>query len=172
MASPYIGELRLFGGSFAPYGWALCNGQLLSIAQYSPLYQLIGTTYGGDGVNTFGVPNLQGRFPIHQGQGNGLQNYVLGQIAGSETITLQGSQLPPHSHQAVGSSGNSTPPANATWGSSGAAQNSFGPGTSANAVMNPACIGLTGGNQPHDNMTPYLAITFIIALEGIYPSQT
>ena len=113
MGSPYIGELRLFGGNFAPYGWALCNGQLISISQNSPLYQLIGTTYGGDGVNTFGLPNLQGRFPIHQGQGTGLQNYVLGQIAGSETITLTGQQLPAHNHGAMGSNGSATPPANA-----------------------------------------------------------
>ena len=171
MGSPYIGELRLFGGNFAPYGWALCNGQLLSISENSPLFQLIGTTYGGDGVNTFGLPNLQGRFPSHQGQGNGLQNYVLGQIAGSENITLQGNQLPAHNHSAIGSNGNATAPANATWGSSGAAANSFGPGNSANAILNPASIGLTGGNQPHDNMTPYLAITFIISLQGIFPTQ-
>ncbi len=123
MGSPYIGELRLFGGNFAPLGWALCNGQLLSISQNASLYQLIGTTYGGDGVNTFGLPNLQGRFPVHQGQGNGLQNYVLGQMAGSETVTLLANQLPAHNHGAVGSNGNATPPANATWGSSTAATN-------------------------------------------------
>jgi len=172
MGSPYIGELRLFGGNFAPLGWALCNGQLLSISQNASLYQLIGTTYGGDGVNTFGLPNLQGRFPVHQGQGNGLQNYVLGQMAGSETVTLLANQLPAHNHGAVGSNGNATPPANATWGSSTAATNSFGPGTSANAQMNAASIGFTGGNQPHDNMTPFLAITFIISLQGIFPSQS
>jgi microcystin-dependent protein len=172
MGSPYIGELRLFGGNFAPYNWALCNGQLLSISQNSALFQLIGTTYGGDGVNTFGLPNLQGRFPIHQGQGNGLQNYVLGQMAGSETVTLVANQLPAHNHGAVGSNGNAAPPANATWGSSSAQANSFGPGNSANAQMNPTSIGLTGGNQPHDNMTPFLAITFIISLQGIFPSQT
>jgi microcystin-dependent protein len=122
-------------------------------------------------VNTFGLPNLQGRFPIHQGQGGGLQNYVLGQIAGSETITLTGQQLPAHNHGAMGSNGTATPPANATWGSGSAADNSFGPGSSANAIMNPASIGFTGGNQPHDNMTPFLAITFIISLQGIYPTQ-
>ncbi len=136
MGSPYIGELRLFGGTFAPYGWALCNGQLLSISENAALYQLIGTTYGGDGVSTFGLPNLQGRFPVHQGQGNGMQNYVLGQMAGSETITLVGSQLPIHNHSAAGSNGSATPPANATWGSSTAAENSFGPGNLAAAQMN------------------------------------
>lgn len=171
MGSPFIGELRLFGGNFAPVNWALCNGQLLAISQNNALFNLIGTTYGGDGVNTFALPNLQGRFPIHQGQGTGLQNYVIGQIAGFENITLQANQLPPHNHSAVGSNGNVTPPANATWGSNSAADNSFGPGTSANAVMNPSSMGQTGGNQPHDNMTPFLAISFIISLAGIYPSQ-
>jgi microcystin-dependent protein len=171
MGSPYIGELRLFGGNFAPYGWAFCNGQLVSISDNSPLFQLIGTTYGGDGVNTFALPDLQGRFPIHQGQGNGLQNYVLGQRAGSENITLVANQLPPHNHGAVGSNGNTTPPANATWGSGTAQPNSFGPGSSANAQMNPSSIGFTGGNQPHDNMTPFLAISFIISLQGIFPTQ-
>src|SRR5271170_3444145 len=104
MGSPYIGELRLFGGNFAPFGWALCNGALLAISQNDTLYQLIGTTYGGDGVNTFGLPDLQGRFPIHQGQGSGLQNYVQGQRSGSENVTLTAVQLPAHSHPAVGSS--------------------------------------------------------------------
>jgi microcystin-dependent protein len=172
MGSPYIGELRLFGGTFAPAGWALCNGSLMSISDNPALYQLIGTTYGGDGVNTFALPNLQGRFPIHQGQGTGLQNYVQGQLGGSENVTLTAQQLPVHSHIAVGSSGSSTPPANATWGGSGAAQNSFGPGTSANGIMNPASIGLSGVGGPHDNVTPYLAITFIISLQGIFPTQS
>ncbi|MGA2390372.1 MAG: tail fiber protein [Candidatus Sulfotelmatobacter sp.] len=171
MGSPYIGELRLFGGNFAPLNWALCNGQLLSISENPALYQLLGTTYGGDGVTTFGLPNLQGRFPVHQGQGSGLQNYILGQTAGSETVTLVANQLPVHNHVAVGSNGSATSPANATWGSSTAAENSFGPGTSANAIMNPASIGPSGSNQSHDNMTPFLAITFIICLQGIYPTQ-
>lgn len=171
MGSPYVGEVRMFGGNFAPVNWALCNGQLLAISQNDVLFQLIGTTYGGDGVNTFALPDLQGRFPIHQGQGNGLQNYVLGQKAGSENITLTTQQLAVHNHGAMGSNGNASPPANATWGSSTAGVNSFGPGTSANAIMNPASIGMTGGNQPHDNMTPYLAISFIISLFGIYPTQ-
>src|SRR6202789_3499766 len=92
MGSPYIGELRLFGRNFAPLNWALCNGQLLSISENPALYQLLGTTYGGDGVTTFGLPNLQGRFPVHQGQGSGLQNYILGQTAGSETVTLVANQ--------------------------------------------------------------------------------
>jgi microcystin-dependent protein len=145
----------------------------LPISQYSTLFQLLGTTYGGDGVNTFNVPDLQGRIPVHQGQGTGLQNYVLGQKGGAETVTLNGLQLPAHSHTAMGSAtgGAVSNPANNTWGNSAIANKSFGPGTSANAAMNAGSIGMTGGNQPHDNLLPFVVLSFIISLYGVYPSQ-
>jgi microcystin-dependent protein len=173
MSDQYVGEIRMFGGTFAIQGWSYCNGSLISISQNSTLYQLLGTTYGGDGVNTFALPDLQGRVPVHQGQGAGLQNYVLGQKAGAETVTLTVAQLPAHPHGAVGSAsgagiGN---PAGATWGNSGITNNSFGPGPSANASMNNGSTGMSGGSQPHDNMLPFLVVSFIIALYGIYPSQ-
>jgi microcystin-dependent protein len=173
MSDQYVGEIRMFGGSFAIYGWSYCNGALLSIAQNSALFQVLGTTYGGDGVNTFGLPDLQGRVPVHQGQGAGLQNYVLGQKSGVETVTLNSAQLPAHSHPAVGSaSGAATGnPTNATWGNSAISNKSFGPGTSADGSMNQLSLGMSGGNQPHDNMLPFLVVSFIIALGGIFPSQ-
>lgn len=174
MATPYIGEIRMFGGNFAPVGWAFCNGALQSISQNPVMYQLLGTTYGGDGVNTFALPDLQGRIPVHQGQGAGLQNYVLGQKSGVETVTLTVAQLPSHSHTALGSAtgGAATTPANNTWGNNAIANKSFGPGTSANNSMNAGSMGMTGNSQPHDNMLPFLVISFIIALNGVFPSQS
>jgi microcystin-dependent protein len=172
MAQPYAGEIRMFGGPFAIQGWAFCNGALQSIAQNQILYQLLGTTYGGDGVNTFGLPDLQGRIPIHQGQGAGLQNYVLGQEGGVESVTLTVAQLPSHSHTAMGSATGApaSTPMGATWGNSAIANKSFGPGTSANASMNTGSMGMTGSNQPHDNLLPFVVLSFIIALNGVYPS--
>jgi microcystin-dependent protein len=173
MAQPYIGEIRMFGGTFAILGWAFCNGSFLSIAQNDALFNLLGTTYGGDGVNTFALPDLQGRVPVHQGQGAGLQNYVLGQEGGVETVTLLAGQLPSHSHVAMGSAtgGPASSPANATWGNNQIQNNSFAPGTSANASMNAGSIAMSSGNLPHANLQPYLVISFIISLVGIYPSQ-
>jgi microcystin-dependent protein len=172
MAQPYVGEIRMFGGNFAINGWAFCNGVLISISQNPTLYQVIGTTYGGDGVNTFALPDLQGRIPVHQGQGAGLQNYVLGQKGGVETVSLTVAQIPAHSHTAMGSAtgGAASNPSNATWGNSAIANKSFGPGTSANASMNAGSLGMTGNNQPHDNLLPFLVLNFIIALYGVYPS--
>jgi microcystin-dependent protein len=174
MAQPYIGEIRLFGGNFAPAGWSFCNGATLSIQQNDALFNLIGTTYGGDGQNTFNLPDLQCRVPVHQGQGLGLQSYVLGQKGGSETVTLTVAQLPSHPHAAVGSAAGAaaTNPANATWGNAQVNTNSFGPGTAAANTMNAASTSLTGGNQPHDNMLPFLAVSFIIALQGVFPTQS
>jgi|SRR5208283_260430 len=174
MSSPYIGEIRMFGGNFAIQGWAFCDGSLQSISQNTALFQLLGTTYGGDGQQTFALPDLRGRVPVHQGQSGGLSNYVIGQQGGGETVTLTANQLPPHQHTAVGTvqGASASNPANNSWGnSSSVAANSFGPGTSANATMNAGSIANSGGNQPHDNMLPYLVINFIIALFGVYPSQ-
>jgi microcystin-dependent protein len=169
MAQPYVGEIRIFGGNFAIQGWALCNGALLSIAQNNALFNALGTTYGGDGTTTFGLPDLQCRVPVHQGQGPGLQNYVLGQKGGVETVTLIGGQLPSHTHTAVGSSasGVSGNPASNTWGKN--LVQSFA--ASGSASMNSASTSMTGNNLPHDNMLNFVGITFIISLTGIFPSQ-
>ena len=165
MSTPYLGEIRLFAGNFAPVGWALCQGQLLAISENDALFTLLGTTYGGDGQSTFALPNLSSRIPVHQGSG-----YVLGQAAGSETVTLVSAHLPSHGHQvnAVAGQGGTASPSNAVWAAGSIAAYSD---TSPTATMNPAAIAPSGGNQPHDDMLPYLVINFIIALEGIYPSQ-
>ncbi|MFE5322762.1 phage tail protein [Paenibacillus sp. NPDC056579] len=170
MADPFIGEIRMFGGNFAPLGWLKCDGQLLSIAQYSTLYTLIGTTYGGDGVNTFALPDLRGRLPIHQGTGAG-GTYALGQAAGTETVTLTTQQIPAHSHtvRAFSQQGDTNSPNNAVWANSTLDQ--FGADTTIPGTMHPAAVGITGGSQPHENMMPYLCVHFIIATEGIFPSQ-
>lgn len=172
MSNPFIGEIRLFGGNFAPVGWAFCSGQTLPISQNDALFALIGTTYGGDGVTTFNLPNLQSRVPIHQGQGPGLANYVMGQAAGVEQVTLTTSNMPAHTHGVTGDSatGTANSPAGNVWANSTGAKQ-FTP-SAPNTTMNPAAIGgASGGGQPHDNMVPFLVVSFIIALEGIFPSR-
>jgi len=169
MAQPYVGEIRMFGGNFAPAGWMFCAGQILPIAEYETLFQLIGTTYGGDGQVTFGLPDLRGRVPIHQGQGSGLSNYVLAQTGGVESVTLTINQIPLHSHvPAASNTGNSDTPANNYW-----ANSTLGKPYSAAppaVQMNAGTITPTGGSQPHDNMIPFLCVTYIISLFGIFPS--
>jgi microcystin-dependent protein len=168
MGSPFIGEIRLAAFNFAPQGWALCAGQLMSIADNPALFQLLGTTYGGDGQNTFGLPDLQGRVPIHLGNG-----FVQGQRAGTESVTLQSGQIPIHNHsstQCSSKGGNSgIPTANSIWAvsSKGQLYNNVAP--SVNMAAN--ALGNTGGNQPHENRQPSLAINYIISLFGIFPSQ-
>ena len=170
MSSPYVGEIRMVGFNFAPQGWMLCTGQVLPISENETLFQLIGTTYGGDGQSTFALPDLRSRVPIHMGQGTGLTNRTIGETAGVETVTLTVNSTPNHSHiaQANSNSGNSDNPAGNVWAASSAVQ--FIAGASANASMNAGVIASTGGSQPHDNMLPYLAINFIISLFGIFPS--
>ncbi len=169
MATQFLGEIRMFAGNFEPYGWAFCNGQLQSIEVNTALFSLIGTYYGGDGVTTFALPNLQSRIPIHQGQGVGLSPYVIGQAGGTENVTLTPQQLPQHTHSATASTGGGvSSPANSFWGSS-ANTKQYAPST--NATMAASALGTTGGSQPHANVMPYLAISFIIALEGVYPSR-
>lgn len=164
----YIGEIRMFGGTFAPAGWAFCNGQLLPIAGNESLFSLIGTTYGGNGINNFALPDLRGRIPISQGQGTGLSNRVIGQMDGSETATLLLEQIPAHTHPAgiATTAGTSESPANAVWAASNCNQFSDNP---PNGTMNPAALTVTGGNQPHDNMMPFLTVSYIIALDGYFP---
>jgi microcystin-dependent protein len=174
MSDPYIGEVRMFGGNFAPRGWSFCDGSLLSISEYETLYTLLGTTYGGDGQTTFGVPDLRGRLPIHAGAAPGGSTYTLGESAGSETVTLTTAQLAAHSHALMASASpadGADPTSNVLAGSD--SQNFYGPANPDKAAaMNPGFVTSTGGSQPHDNMQPYLCVTFIIATEGIYPSQS
>jgi microcystin-dependent protein len=173
---PFLGEIRMTGFNFAPIGWALCNGQLLAVAQYSALFDLLGTAYGGNGVNTFALPNLQSRVPIHQGQGAGLSAYVTGQEAGAERVTLSAQNLPAHSHTLVAQS---TIPAtenpNGAFLAAGSRSNPnliYTASTGSNVTMNPQAIQPTGASQPVGILPPYLCINFIIALEGIFPSRS
>jgi len=170
MGTSFIGEIKMFGGNFAPRGWAFCSGQLLPISQYDTLFALIGTTYGGDGVNTFALPDLRGRLPLHQGTGAGLSNRVIGESAGVENVTLTTNQIPSHPHTAQGQSatGNQPSPAGNVWAASSLNQYSS---SAANVTMNAASIGNSGGSQPHNNIMPFLCVNFIIALEGIFPSR-
>ncbi|PZF74452.1 phage tail protein [Taibaiella soli] len=171
----YLGEIRMFGGNFAPIGWALCNGQTLSISENEALYSLIGTTYGGDGVQTFVLPDLRGRAPIHQGQGNGLTNRVMGQTVGTESVTLNTQQMPAHSHgfNSFNNYGTAASPAQGFPAKSTDAQFNGTPNyaTSTNGLMNAASVQPSGGTQPHENFQPTLAINYIIATTGVYPTQ-
>ena len=165
MAQPFIGEIRMFGGNFAPQNWAFCDGQSLPIAEYEALYTLIGTTYGGDGVQTFNLPDLRGRLPMHVGG-----SFVQGQMAGTETLTLALAQLPAHTHTVAAktSADKTTPGANSYGGNTAVAvYTANAPSTS----MNPNVVGLNNGGQAHDNMMPFLAVSFIIALFGVFPSR-
>ncbi|ADO76133.1 phage tail protein [Stigmatella aurantiaca] len=175
MAEPFLGEIRMFGGNFAPTGWAFCNGQILSIAQNQALFSLLGTTYGGNGQTTFALPDLRGRVPMHWGSGPGLTTRTLGEAAGTETVTLLQTQMPTHTHAATASAqpGNSTEPTGTFWAAAvdGNSQQVSAYGTQPSTTLNPQAIGIAGGNQPHNNMQPYLCVTFIIALQGIYPSR-
>lgn len=167
---PYVGEIRMFAGNFAPVGWLLCNGSLQSISQNEALYTLLGTTYGGDGQTTFAVPDLRGRVPVGQGVSRTGTNYVMGMQAGSETVSLTINQMPSHSHTPLASStATTTSPEGAVWGT-GDTQEYVQLGTS-NVAMNPGSVSGNGGSQPHNNMMPFLPIGFIIATEGIFPSQ-
>lgn len=170
MEDYYVGEIRMFGGDYAPAGWALCNGQELPIAEYEILFALIGTTYGGDGQSTFALPDLRGRLPVHRGTNpmTGTK-YDLGAKAGSETVTLSLPQLPAHTHNVHASElqGDSNTPLNQVWAQSARV---FSTATEASsALMDANSLSNVGGNQPHDNMMPSLAITFIIAVTGLYP---
>ena len=166
MSEPYLAEIKIVPYNFAPKGWAFCNGQLLSIAQNTALFSILGTTYGGDGRTTFALPNLQGREPVHPGTG-----FVLGQLAGEEAHTLTVAEMPQHTHTAVGSSNTAdqSSPANNYWAVSGSYSAFAG---SPNETMASQAVGGGGRNQPYPNLSPYLALNFVIALVGIFPSRT
>ena len=169
---PWIGEIALVAFNFPPVGWATCDGQLLSIAQNTALFSLLGTTYGGNGQTTFALPDLRGRVPIHMGQGPGLTPYTIGEVAGTETVTLLSSQMPAHSHVVSASTlnGTSDVPTGAFPAKNAAGVPSYV--AAANANMAGSMIGPTGGNQPHDNRQPFLTMNYIIALQGIVPSRS
>lgn len=173
MSDAYIGEIRMFGGTYAPVGWALCDGQLLPIAQYETLYALIGTTYGGDGQTAFAVPDLRGRLPVHAGTNPKTGTaYTRGQAGGAETATLALQHLPAHSHDArcQTNSGGSATPTNAYWAKP-TNGSQYQAATAASAMMSPGTT-LAGGGQAHDNVMPYLPLNFIIATEGFWPSPS
>src|SRR5712691_11135310 len=166
MSQPFVGEIRMFAGNFAPAGWMFCQGQLLPISENETLFNLIGTTYGGDGQTTFALPNLQSRVPVHVGPG-----FDLAQTGGAETVTLTTSQIPAHSHvpQCNSNAGSQASPQSGLWAAS--ASNLYSD-VAPGAAMASAAAGVDGGSQPHDNMVPFLVVNFIFSLSGIFPSQT
>ncbi|MCX7571874.1 tail fiber protein [Tumebacillus sp. DT12] len=165
MSESYLGEIRMFAGNFAPQGWALCNGQILSIAENEALFALLGTTYGGDGQTTFALPDLQGRVPVHPSTA-----YPRASKSGTETVTLTATQMPAHTHtvNTVNATATAISPNNAVWASG--PRSTFAT-TGTPTAMNPASISTVGGSQPHDNMMPSLTISFIISLYGVFPPQ-
>ncbi len=178
MAEPFIGQIIIFAGNFQIRGYAFCNGQILSIAQNTALFSILGTTYGGNGQTTFALPNLQSRVPVHFGQGPGLSPYSLGEQSGSETVTLTSQQMPIHNHLVNANEGNGSaqapaggfPSAGIVPSSSNAAVSNYRNSTDGTTLAATA-IGNAGGNQPHNNIQPYLALNFLIALQGIFPSR-
>jgi len=173
MGEPYVGEIRMFAGNFAPAGWALCQGQSMPISENETLFNLIGTTYGGDGQETFNLPNLSGRVPVHMGKGPAVsQTYQIGESAGVETVTLTTQQIPLHTHPLIASTAvsNSNTPTNQVTAQS--AQRAIYFESAATTNLAASAISPVGGNQPHENMQPYLCINFIISLFGVFPSQT
>jgi microcystin-dependent protein len=174
MADPFVAEIRILPFNFAPKGWAFCDGQLLPISQNTALFSLLGTTYGGDGKSTFALPDLQGNAPMHPGQGPGLSLHDLGETGGSETVSLLESEIPAHSQQAMCAAGFAGGDTNVING------NAFAKSTNGNVYaaaasmisMNGLCLAPAGGDQPHNNMQPYLTLNMCIALQGVYPPRT
>jgi microcystin-dependent protein len=181
MSDPFLAEIRIFSGNFAPKGWALCNGQILPLSQNTALFSLVGTTYGGNGESNFALPNLQGSAPMQQGQGPGLSPRVLGETGGEQFVTLLPSEIPSHGHSlsATTTKGSTATSANnqLALASAGGGKTSAGnvvnyySTNNATTQLNPFALSIAGGSQPHNNMMPYLGLTFIIALQGIYPPR-
>jgi microcystin-dependent protein len=172
--NPFVGEIRIFAGNFAPVGWAFCDGQILSIAQNTALFSLLGTNYGGDGVSTYGLPNLQGAAPMHFGQGSGLSPRALGESGGETSVTLIQSSMPSHNHtgNATDNGGSQLSPASSVPAKPGMSRGATAYTTgAATGTMSASALQLRGGSQPHNNMPPYLTLNFIIALNGVYPAR-
>jgi microcystin-dependent protein len=170
--NPFIGEIIMFGGNFAPRGWALCDGQLMPISQWSALFSILGTTYGGDGRTTFGLPGMRGRVPVHAGSGPGLSTYRLGQRSGVEAVTLTTQQMPSHNHFIAGSEEDgSSNEANGHYLATSTSGNIYHNSASSNVFLAQNNVTNTGGNQAHTNIQPYCVVNFIIALQGVYPSR-
>ena len=174
MSTYFIGEIRMVGFNFPPSGWALCDGQIMLISQNNALFALLGTIYGGDGQSTFALPNLQGRVPLHQGQSPGISFYALGQSAGMENVTMQSNQMPTHSHlvNCNSAGGNQAPPGGGLLAVESTGTSVNYTTAAADSTMNSAMIGNAGGNQPLPIIQPYLCVNFIIALTGIFPTQS
>jgi microcystin-dependent protein len=174
MSSPFVAEIRMFAGNFAPKGWAFCDGQLLPISQNTALFSLLGTFYGGDGKSTFALPDLQGSAPLGQGQGSGLSDYFLGQQSGSETVTLLQTEIPIHNHNVMGQHAHvavvpTADPSQALAKSAGG--NTYATQSANLATMNPQAISIAGSSFPHNNMQPYLCVVFILAMQGVFPPR-
>ncbi len=177
MADPFVAEIRIFPFNFAPRGWAFCDGQILPLSQNTALFSLLGTTYGGNGQSNFALPNLRGRLPMAQGQGPGLSQRWLGEAGGSETVSLQPTQVPAHTHAlAAATSASSASPAGTAMAPAFSATNApvsvYRSGSSNRAAMAADAVGPAGGGQPHNNMPPYLALNFCIALQGVFPPRS
>jgi microcystin-dependent protein len=175
MADPFVAEIRIFPFNFAPTGWAFCDGQLMPISQNTALFSLLGTTYGGDGKSNFALPNMQGNAPMHPGQGPGLSLHDLGETGGSDTVTLLESEIPTHSHALMGNTTTGTksvPTGNSLARTSGATP--YLPSNPAPqlAAMAPQALTPSGGDQPHNNLMPYLTLNFCIALQGVFPPRS
>ncbi len=171
---PFIGEIKLFAGNFAPRGWAFCDGQLLPINQWQALFSILGTMYGGDGRTNFALPDLRGRVSVHPGNGSGLSPYGIGEKGGAETVTLSVQQMPVHSHSLNANAQNgdtSDPPGSSLADTKGSDKDYMKSGM-VNTEMSPNSIGATGSGQPHENRQPYLAVNYIIALQGVFPSRS
>ncbi|MGN6809838.1 MAG: phage tail protein [Thermomicrobiales bacterium] len=173
MADPFVAEIRIFPFNFAPKGWAWCDGQLLPLSQNTALFSLLGTTYGGDGKSNFALPDLQGRAPMHPGQGPGLSLHDLGETGGSETVTLLESEIPAHAHALTASQadGNTGSPAGQLV-ASGIGINMYAQASGSTTQLNPSAVAPAGGDMPHNNLQPYLTCFFCIALQGVYPPRT
>lgn len=172
MSSPFLAEIRIFAGNFAPKGWALCSGQLMPISQNTALFSLLGTFYGGDGKSTFALPNLQGSGPMHQGQGPGLSNRFLGESLGEAAVTLLQSEMPVHPHALMGTNQLSQLPDPADHTLARANANAYVQSPSGFVQLSPTSIAPAGGSLPHNNMSPFLGLTFIIALQGVFPPRS